>query len=206
MDIVVYDDLCSAALASEPAASIYPIEMVAATIEVKAMLNADSLKEACNAVRTIRLMAQHRVEAFDENVVKGAGVVVREGRRPVASDAPPPRAFIVAFDAVWASEVSMQQALSEAAAASDAHLHGVVVLSRDWVFGQEAYAVAPGTIHARTGSALLRFVRGFVASVHSAPTYRVPVGVYLSDQNPRGDHPAGNATGPEKSPTAKGHA
>jgi Domain of unknown function (DUF6602) len=59
-DIVIYDEFLNSPLFRELAASVFPIETVYATIEIKSALSAKDIKQSVEAIANIRRLGKHK--------------------------------------------------------------------------------------------------------------------------------------------------
>ena len=165
-DIVIYDEFHNSPLFRELAASVFPIEIVYATIEVKRILQSKDIKPCVEAIARIRRLAKEKwYLRYGLQPVAG-----QEKRQVVAEeyqDTLAPRTFVVAYDTQFASSESLQDAWTEALNANpDAHLHGCVVLSKNWYFSQIAFLTPTGVI-VEEQHALVHFLSGVLTAASS---------------------------------------
>lgn len=180
-DIIVSDQFWNSPLYRELAADVYPIETVYATIEVKGTLakNARGGKEkkpdldsAFEQIATVRDLAKSK---------KYVKVTVRpktetETDKPVVwfeeyTIALPPRSYIFAYaQEGWKNIEDFRSQLSEKLQEHpSAHIHGIVVLEKNWFAFQEAYTGDDVEIHAFDDNALLRFTNTLLRGIQGMP-------------------------------------
>lgn len=175
LDIVVHDAIWNAPINRERTASVFPIEAVFATAEVKGRLSKEELESSLESNVVVRRLAKKKLYVAYGHTELGEG----KSRGPVivAHEVPytlAPRAFIFAYDCTWKSIEGFAEATRDALAEQPAaHLHGVVVISKGWFLYQVARQ-PEGSPKVKTFSdhALMRFTRNMitlVSSVHMGP-------------------------------------
>jgi hypothetical protein len=184
-DIVIFDEVHNSPLHRELAADVFPIEMIYGTVEVKASLRRADLSTISRDVAKVRSLAKERWYAEYVSVPKNP----TQPHRSVAAaleyqlEGPPPRSFVFAFaQSDWKRAASLKAALERAASISPSHIHGLVVLDKDWYFSQEAHADGGPRFHATEGNALLHFVRGMLHSLSSMPMQQMAINRYFQGE------------------------
>ncbi len=135
-DIVVYDHELNSPLLLGEGAGLFPIECVYAAIEVKATLDRKALTLAMKAIRKIRDM---KVDKYYEEYLietKGAKALVRD--QPIRSTLAP-RTFIVAYRPYlkhFPDFASLLRAVEKGCVKHGAHIHGLVVIEKNWFIRQ----------------------------------------------------------------------
>lgn len=174
-DIVIYDDIQNSPLFRELSAFVFPIEMVYGIVEVKGKLRRSHLRKIMADIAKIREMAKRRSYVRYASVPKDPQRPTERVARPVddGNHGAPPRSFVFAYSAAdWTDIQSLARSLTRAAKAMPAHIHGLVVLDKDWYLAQEAFAKEGPRFYTYTDNALMRFVTGMISSlssVHMAP-------------------------------------
>lgn len=179
-DVVIYDHFTNAPLLSEFSAHIFPIEIVYATIEVKAQIDQTQLVDSLQKIATIRQMADQKRYVVQELVDRPDGNKVFEAKHVVSRT--PPRNYIAAFgsDRLRQDPSDLTAAIAEACVAAKSHLHGLCLLDRDEFFVQRPYTdPAEITHHSENGffSFLLSVLR------HQQNFHMMPIDIdaYLED-------------------------
>jgi hypothetical protein len=92
-----------------------------------------------------------------------------------------PRAFLFAYDASWKKHSSFVSALKKALMkVPEAHIHGVVVLAKEWFVYQVAYAENEPKLKHYTDNGLLRFVKHMIHSLASVPIRQMSIDRYFN--------------------------
>jgi hypothetical protein len=185
-DVVLYDEIHNSPLHRELSAFVYPIEIVYGTIEVKGLIQRNDLKKIMEDIQKVRQLARHRwyvrYKSEPKTPDKPDQLVVTKEDFQVSG--PPPRTFVFAYEKKgWRRIEDFVQSLEEAARGTSAHIHGLVVLSRDWYVTQEAYAEGNVKFHPYEGNALLRFVNGLVHSVASIQMFQMSLDRYFGEMS-----------------------
>ena len=178
-DIVISDQFWNPALYGELAAGVYPVETVYATIEVKGVLqkapkgkrgNTD-LDDALANIAKIRTLAKHkkyvRYIGVDKCPDKPGNKVIQA---QVFTMTISPRAYVFAYSKKgWRNLDAFRESIEEHLRRHPgAHLHGIVLLDKDWFAFQESYDPQI-TVHAFEGNALIRFVNTMLRGIQSIP-------------------------------------
>lgn len=153
-DIVIYDNFYNSPLLSEFGSSIFPAEIVFATMEVKSVLTKTELRKSIDAIMQIRKVGSQKRYIVPATFIK-------EGKpaRTVMTkqmEKTPPRNYIVAFSQKGLGPTyqhfcdNLRRCLDEDAS----HVHGVCVLDKNWFAGRKAYKV-PAELFGREGNGLL---------------------------------------------------
>ena len=190
-DIVIYDRFWNPALFPELAAEVYPIETVYATIEVKGLLEKaakgrnprkSDLDRALENIATIRKMATTKQYVRYEGVRKDDNrpneLVVAERKFSIAL---PPRAYVFAYAKKgWRGIEDFQRHLQEKLQEhSDAHLHGIVVLEKNWFACQEAYSRTGRVVRTFNDNSLLHFINTLLIGIQSIVMAAATLQYYL---------------------------
>ena len=167
-DVVLFDEIYNSPLHHEPAAPVFPVEMVYGTVEVKATLTRHRLLKACQAIQRVRTLGLHQRYVVYGSAPKDPARVDQLVSVPmIVEELTPPRAFLFAFDSKgWKTINDLVDTLRDAVAQTGAHIHGLIVLSKNWYIVQEAYSEGRN-FHAKQGDALMRFVGGMLRSIGS---------------------------------------
>jgi len=183
-DVVLYDEIYNSPLHRELSAFVYPIEIVYGTVEVKGLIQKRDLKKIMEDIQKVRQLALHRWYVRYKPVPKTSErrdqLVVTKEEFQVSG--PPPRTFVFAYEKKgWRRLQDFVQSLEEAAQETPAHIHGLVVLSKDWYVKQEAYAAGGVRFHAYEGNALMRFVNDLIHDVASIPMSQMSLDRYFRE-------------------------
>jgi len=178
-DIVVFDAFHNPAMFTQLAASVFPIETVYATIEVKSPLK--SLDKTLHDISLVRKLAKWKryVVPCSEPVSPDDPDkrVVRWHDRKVSL---PPRSYIVAFDADWKSirafRAYVQRKLCEY---PYAHVNGILVVEKDWFLWQTAQSQSGPVVNIVERDALLRFAVALHKGIASMPMMTMAFDGYL---------------------------
>lgn len=180
-DIIVSDQFWNSPLYRELVAEVYPIETVYATIEVKGLLDKSlkgrkekksDLDRALEHISTIRNLAKDKTyvrytaKSKTENEPEKK-VVHSECFRISLS----PRGYIFAYAKKgWRTLNDFKAHLTDKLQEHrSAHLHGIVVLEKDWFAFQEAHTDSQVEIHAFRDNSLLRFTNTLLRGIQSIP-------------------------------------
>jgi hypothetical protein len=182
-DVVIFDEIQNSPLHREFSANVYPIEMVYATVEVKARLMRPDLSSISNDVAKIRSMAAQRRYVHYISMPKSPErpheMVAFPQERPALG--PVPRAYVFAFSqGVWKNPSSLKRSLERTARNIPSHIHGLIVLDRDWYFTQEAYAQGGPRFVMITKDALLHFVKGMIHGLSSMSIHQMAIDHYFT--------------------------
>jgi len=165
-DVVIFDDFLNSPLHRELSASVFPIEMVYATVEVKGLLQPNDLLPIVQSIGGVRQLSMQCWYEIPESPTtpKLPNVTNLPGRFKLArlSMKRPPRAFVFAFNTTYSTPDGLKDALQRAIDEGGfAHLHGIVVLNKGWFAFQ--YPNKPrAEIKIFTDNALLRFVNNML--------------------------------------------
>lgn len=139
-DIVIFDEFENSPIFRELAATVFPIEIVYAAIEVKRVLQSKDLEASAEAIARIRRLGKEkRYVDYSSFAVEGDEnkKIVKVVPRPSMNA---PRTFVVAYDTEYATVESLADAWATVLHNNrDAHLHGCAVLSKDWYIVQFAF-------------------------------------------------------------------
>lgn len=175
-DIIVSDQFWNSPLYREFAAEVYPVETVYATIEVKGLLDKSKktdLDRAFEHIATVRDLARSkryvRFKSSSSEKEPDKLVVQPEEFEMTL----PPRSYIFAYAKKgWRTLVDFESHLTEKLQQHrSAHLHGIVVLDKNWFAFQEAHTGAQVEVHAFDDHALLRFTNTLLKGIQSMPMF-----------------------------------
>lgn len=140
-DIVIFDHIYNSPILSEAACSLYPVECVYGTIEVKSRLDRQSLEGAIKSIAKLRSIGAQRRYLIAEPVEKSGGELVYQPT-PVSLTTPP-RSYLVAFkrDGLGSSE-EFRNTVAEMCEKFGAHIHGLCVLEENF-FGCSVVGAKP---------------------------------------------------------------
>lgn len=180
-DVVVYDDCINIPIHRELAASVFPIEIVYASIEVTGSLTKKKITDSIESIAAIRRMAKTKTYSLYGATPVGPSsdnrwnVAIRDFQRPL-----PPRSYILAYDTSMNIDAVRSHMTKTLCATKNSHLHGLVVLSKDWFLQQ----LAPGkgksvAIQPFEGNALLRFLQHLLVAMGSMPMYPMAIDRYF---------------------------
>ncbi len=168
IDIVIHDELYNSPLFRELVANVFPIEAVYATVEVKADLALEKLREAAVAIAAIRLMAKRGKYYAHYTTAKppvGAETSQPQGIEVRTPSFLAPRGYVVGYDADAATPDLFLARLT--ALSSDqpaAFLHGVYAIRQDWFFCQQ---YGRSTFQSFVENGLLAFVSKLISDLQS---------------------------------------
>jgi hypothetical protein len=175
-DIVIFDEFTNSPLHQELSASIFPIEIVYGTVEVKGRLQPDDLVPTLESIAKTRQLS---MRCWYERVAKPKDKPTRYVQFEQFCVKHAPRAFVFAFDTTYSASESLKNALEVAIdKVKNAHLHGIVVLSKDWFAFQVAYQQPP-KVKIFTDNALMRYVNNMLRLLKALPMYNVAMDRYL---------------------------
>ncbi|MEW6687086.1 MAG: DUF6602 domain-containing protein [Candidatus Edwardsbacteria bacterium] len=178
-DIVIFDQLLNSPLYRELSSDVYPIEMVYATVEVKGVLQKKDIKKTLESIGKIRNLTKNKKYVEYGSVPKSPEnkdqrvVSVSEYHVDLS-----PRAFLFAYTKRgWRTLENFNDFLTQSLFEfKDAHLHGIIVLEKDWFLYQEAYPKEGVEFHCHDNNSLLRFTNKMLHDIQS-----FPMGIMLID-------------------------
>jgi hypothetical protein len=176
-DIVIYDNFYNSPLLSEFGSSIYPAEIVYATIEVKSVLNMKLLEDSMDAIMRLR-------EVGKERHYKVPGFEEVDGRRQAIStkrvSTLPPRNYIFAFkqSGLGPSYDDFCAKLTKCLNEKNAHVHGVCVLDKNWFAARQAFRT-PAELFGQHGNGLLTFYYYFLKAQKNYRMYEMDLEAYM---------------------------
>lgn len=191
IDTVIFDEIYNSPLHRELAAYVFPIEMVYGTVEVKGLLKTSDLVPTLQSIARVRQLAKEK-----QYVVYGSTSIGQD--RPdqlVVAPIPiteklAPRAYIFAYDAAWKSLDGFTKALRQALLkAPGAHVHGVIVLSKEWFAYQVPYTDNDRRVKRHEDNSLMRFVHKMMHDIGSFPMHQMSIDRYLSIETPSNPAP-----------------
>jgi hypothetical protein len=177
-DIVIYDNFYNSPLLSEFGSSIFPAEIVFATLEVKSVLTKRELRKSIDAIMQIRKVGSQKRYIIPATVKE-------EGKPPKSLlfqtiEKTPPRSYIVAFSQEGMGPTyrhfcdKLRNCLDE----DGSHVHGVCVLDKDWFAGRVAYRT-PAVLHGREGHGLLSLYASILKGQQNFAVHAMDLDAYL---------------------------
>lgn len=183
-DIVIYDDFLNSPLHRELSAAVFPIEMVYGTVEVKGRLQQKDLVPTLKSIGKTRKLG---MKCWYQQYVPPGGNAGRYARKSEYSVKKPPRAFVFAYDATYKTlnrfRKAWEKALDEVGAA---HLHGVVVLKKDW-YAFQVPDSTPARLKVFSSHALMRFMNGMLDVLRATSIQEAAMHRYLKIETPPPD-------------------
>ena len=178
-DIIISDEFYNSPLHRELVAQVYPIETVYATIEVKGTLSKHKrsngktdFDQVLENISKIRRLAKDKyyVEYLSEpkNKQNPDQLVVRKHSYSITL---PPRGYLFAYhtkgwEGLEELVASLQAALLKQ---TEAHIHGVLVLDKNWFAKQKSYIGEQREIKAYNDDCLLWFINSLLDGIQSIP-------------------------------------
>lgn len=186
IDTVVFDEIHNSPLHRELAAYVFPIEMVYGTVEVKGLLKPSDLVPTLRSIAEVRRLAKEKQyvvygsTSVGQNQSDQLVVVPIEVTERLA-----PRAFIFAYDATWKTMSGFRDALKQALMkVPDAHVHGVIVLVKEWFAYQVPYSGEERQVKYYSDNSLLRFIKKMMHDLGSFPMHQVSIDRYFNIEAP----------------------
>jgi len=186
IDTVVFDEIHNSPLHRELAAHVFPIEMVYGTVEVKGLLKPSDLIPTLRSIAEVRRLAKEKQyvvygsTSVGQNQPDQLVVVPIEVTEKLA-----PRAFIFAYDATWRTMSGFRDAFKQALMkVPDAHVHGVIVLAKEWFAYQVPYSGEERQVKHYSDNSLLRFIKKMMHDLGSFPMHQVSIDRYFNIEAP----------------------
>jgi hypothetical protein len=187
MDVVIYDQFFNAPLHRELSFSVFPVEMVYGTVEVKRLLESKNLKKILSDIQTIRRLGEEKWYAAYAAVPKNAESPSQTvtGQIQFKLSKPVPRTYLVAVrQKGWSTVEGFRSDLASALEETPTHIHGVTILENDWYVSLEAYSTPRTGLRCESGNSLLRFVNDLLPAISSMPMYQTSFDRYLDVSTP----------------------
>lgn len=178
-DIVICDEFCNSPIHRELAAHVYPIESVYGTVEVKGTLSKYAKdNEPTDVDRTLQNIAKIRRLGMTKRYIRYKSVPKSKDhpdQRVVSQESYlidlPPRSYLFAYhtdhwDKLDAFVESLRIALQ---GSPDAHLHGAIVLDRNWFVRQVTFTGDKKKLVGYDDNCLLRFYNSLLHGIQSMP-------------------------------------
>jgi len=168
-DIVIFDEFNNSPLYRELSSSVFPIEIVYAALEVKRNLQSKDLKPAAENIAKIRRLAKEKCYVkYEPQPLTGS-----PGKSAIGEiefqDTLAPRTFVVAYDTQYATAEALQETWVAALEENkEAHLHGCLVLKKNWFFSQLGFLPEP-VIVSEEDHGLVRFLSFLMTSISTMP-------------------------------------
>jgi hypothetical protein len=202
-DVIIYDHFLNSPLYQELSAGVFPIEMVYATIEVKGRLQSRDINSSLASIGEVRRLSHQCWYEFPHRTDLPGRWALVGNDNPIKR---PPRAFIFAYDTTYTSALNLKKALEhELNKPLGAHLHGIVVVSKDWFAFQRVPKTGESArVDMFEDNALLRFVNSMLDSLKSVIVREAAMGPYLNiptapaqtDSPPKRKHSKANKARP----------
>lgn len=183
LDVVIHDEIQNAPLHRELAALVFPVEMVYGVMEVKGWLKPSDLVPILESIAEVRELGQHSYYEEATNVPAGPSAMSLAAALEIPVKRPP-RSFVFAYEADWKSPEAFRDSWEAALTKVGAgHVHGVVVLTKDWYLFQVPYQT-PRQVKIFTDHALLRFMNGLLAVLRGTTMGAAAMRRYLAIETP----------------------
>ena len=180
-DIVIYDEFLNSPLHRELSAFVFPIEIVYATVEVKGLLQQKDLVPTVESIGKARKLG---MKCWYQRIVSSSETPGRFPQLETLCVKKPARAFVFAFETSYATAEGFRKAWQKALdKVGTAHIHGVVVLNKNWYAFQVPYET-PARVKIFTDHALMRFMNGMLHLLRSTRIYEAATGRYLKIETP----------------------
>jgi hypothetical protein len=188
-DIIISDHFFNSPLHRELAAEVYPIETVYATVEVKGLFSnrkdrdtgKTDLDKTLENIQRIRDLAQDKQYVEYRSVPKEDYYPeYRVVKKIVIRSSLPPRAYLFAYSTKGWSNLNhfadyVEKNLLQH---NNSHLHGIVVLDKDWFLKQKSYTGRERKVFRFEGNCLLRFINTLLHGIQSIPMRPMDIDVY----------------------------
>ncbi len=176
-DIVIYDNFHNAPIKMHHGLSIFPIESVYATIEVKSTLDDEGFQKSLkNNAKLRSFKAEKYYVKYDPVKVEG-----QRGKYTVGAKTLPielaPRTYIVAFEAEWNTYDGLKERFRYLAEKQKTHLHGVLILDPDWFYWQKAHVATQ--IRGEESNGTRAFLLNLIRNIDSFPMIPAQMHHYL---------------------------
>lgn len=177
LDLVIFDEFYNSPLMRHYLTNIYPIEAVYAIIEVKYALNKKDLNKIMRDISRVRSLARYkRYVQYSVKEIKPGKNVVSPKEIPSTL---PPRSFVFAYDSEgFSNHLDLKESI-QGIATKNSHIHGLVVLNKNWFISQVPFADEP-QFSIDTNDALLRFVNALLKGIASMPVKNISIDQYLN--------------------------
>jgi len=177
-DVVIFDDFLNSPLYREPSAGVFPIEMVYATVEVKAKLRPNDINSTLESIGKLRKLAFECWYEWPRTDNLPGRWRLEKNANPIKR---PPRSFVFAFDTTYKTARSLKDAIeARLNEPYGAHLHGIVVVSKGWFgFQHIQKASEPARIEMFQDNGLLRFVNNMLKSLKGVVVREADMSRYL---------------------------
>lgn len=177
-DIVIYDNFYNAPLLSEFGSSIFPAEIVFATLEVKSVLTKVELRKSIDAIMQMRRVGSQKRYLIPVTIVQ-------EGKQPQVLmtrqvEKTPPRNYIVAFSqkGLGPSYQNFCDNLRKCLDEDASHVHGVCILDKNWFAGRKAFKV-PAELFGHEGEGLLTLYAHILKQQQNFAVHTMDLDAYL---------------------------
>jgi hypothetical protein len=166
-DVVIYDDFYNRPLLSEYGVRVFPVECVYATIEVKSVLDSDSLQKSVADIMRLRKIGSTKQYVANQ-------------KRAIITT--PPRSYIVGFrqSGLGKDYTQFRTKLAELLNKEDAHVHGVCILENDWFALRQAFK-RPAVLLGAEGNSLTQLYRAILVGQENYAVYPMDIRPYLGE-------------------------
>jgi hypothetical protein len=181
-DVVIFDGFLNSPLHAELSASVFPIEMVYATVEVKGRLDREALRKALQSIGETRQLSfqSHYLQLVPSEFPADRYQI---GKFPVIKR--PPGGYIFAYDTMYETLDGLKDALQEILdELKTAHLHGIVVLRRNW-FGYQKPNRPSSEMRVFSDNAMMRFINIMLKQLRTVHITPADMGEYLKIETPQ---------------------
>jgi hypothetical protein len=177
-DIVIFDDFLNSPLYREPAAGVFPAEMVYGTVEVKGKLRPGDIVSTLRSIGEVRRLAFECWYEWPRRNDQPGRWRLEQNVDPIKR---PPRSYIFAFDTSYKTPSALKDALERKLNEGyGAHLHGIVVVSKGWFGFQRVMKKGePATVKMFSNNGLLRFVNSMLKSLKGVVVREADMNRYL---------------------------
>lgn len=188
-DIIISDQFWNSPLYDELAAKVYPIETVYAIIEVKGVLDRSEkgrktkksdLDSAFENIAYVRDLAKNKKYVRFKSSTKEGEPDKHVVRKDMFNIDLPPRSYIFAYSKKgWRTLSDFKSEIEEKLKKyRSAHIHGIVILDKNWFAFQESYTSDNVEIHVFDDNAFLRFINTLLRGIQSMPMSIVSIDDY----------------------------
>lgn len=175
-DIVIFDHIYNAPLLSSAACSLFPVECVYGTVEVKSTLTKKTLRDALQSVVRLRKIGATRKYLLTVPCEEGSKIVYKS---VPAEFSVPPRSYLVAFKASGlGSGERLAETIEGICREEGAHIHGICILESDFFGYIRPYSGI--TLEPSFGYALANLYSAILQQSTNRPIFQADMAHYLS--------------------------
>ena len=192
-DIIISDEFFNSPLHRELSSFVYPIETVYATIEVKGTLSKykrsnkktdlDQVLESISKIRQLSKYKHYIDYKLERNEKKKLNQM--EVKKYSFSISLPPRGYLFAYNSNdWNSIEDFMDSLKKTLQThAKSHIHGVVILNKDWFVVQKAFTGNSKELYGFENNCLLHFVNSLLDGIQSLPMFMIDFNNYFNEHN-----------------------